>query len=787
MKQFTLLFLLSFSSYFATAQVYVNSAATGMNNGTSWANAYQSLSAAMKATTTVGTQIWVAKGTYKPDTTAGLPMSPGVQLYGGFAGTETTLSQRNPVTNVTILSGDLGSNDVAGNFTTNRTDNALHVIWLRGADTTSRAIIDGFAVRGGQTKATNATTPDVGRGGGILAMAKVTIQNCVFADNGGFNGAAIAASGAGASGMMVRSCTFDGNFTGERSLVYYQGLRNGEIRRCTFNNNTTARGSFMADGSRNITVDSCTFTRNRTTGTLLCPGAYALSSTANITNCVFTDNKAAGSCGAIWLNANNVANVPMRVANCTFERDTSLGFGGGAIYASSLAVATIENCSFKENRTASGGGAIFAGFAANLTIRKCNFSKNTSSSSAGGIFLQNVNTAALVEDSQFSENQANSGTGGFGGAILCGFLSQITLNRCDFTKNQSAGFGGVMQLQSDSSKAIINNCTFTENSAAGAGGVIHQTGGPDLEINQSSFVGNSGDFGGVLALRGAAIDPSVAKIDRCIFRENNAASQGGALDIQNAIDTRITNCLITGNVGENGAAISNNASGGDTTRLTIIHCTIADNISGTVGGIVQYEDTIGSKAILTLQNTILYGTFGPNYLIENGTPTVLSLGGNLCSDMTMTDDLKGTNDLNDADPMLSATLQLSPGSPCINKGTAAAGITTDLTGAARDANPDMGCYEFGVVGTFETPKALHIDLSPNPVADLVRIGIENDQEGTVLVDFFDATGRNVISTVSEKSAGAWQLQQSVANWPAGRYQVRVRIADTLYGGTLVKQ
>jgi asparagine synthase (glutamine-hydrolysing) len=50
----------------------------------------------------------------------------GVDIYGGFAGGETDLSQRDPRLNECILSGDLLGNDGPGG--SSRTDNSLHVI-----------------------------------------------------------------------------------------------------------------------------------------------------------------------------------------------------------------------------------------------------------------------------------------------------------------------------------------------------------------------------------------------------------------------------------------------------------------------------------------------------------------------------------------------------------------------------------------------------------------------------------------------------------------------------------
>ena len=91
-----------------------------------------------------GTQIWVAAGRYVPappngDKTISITLKSGVALYGGFNGAETSLAQRDPVVNVTIISGDLNGNDVNG---TNTVDNSYHVI--RGAGIDSTSIVDGI-------------------------------------------------------------------------------------------------------------------------------------------------------------------------------------------------------------------------------------------------------------------------------------------------------------------------------------------------------------------------------------------------------------------------------------------------------------------------------------------------------------------------------------------------------------------------------------------------------------------------------------------------------------------
>src|SRR5436190_301007 len=90
---------------------YVKWNANGANDGSSWTNAYTDLQSALSVASS-GDEIWVAAGTYEPttgtDRIISFTLKNGVAVYGGFEGAETLLTQRNPATNVTTLSGNIG-------------------------------------------------------------------------------------------------------------------------------------------------------------------------------------------------------------------------------------------------------------------------------------------------------------------------------------------------------------------------------------------------------------------------------------------------------------------------------------------------------------------------------------------------------------------------------------------------------------------------------------------------------------------------------------------------------
>lgn len=159
----------------ANGILYVNKNNPVAGDGSSWANALTEVADALRWakarqadwTTYNPLQIWVAGGTYLPlyspaDDNFGnddgvnnsFLLVQHVKLYGGFAGTETSLSERDLTLtdNKSILSGDYNNNDVITGSGSSLNisgiiDNAGHVV-ISSGDVGS-AVLDGFTITGG--------------------------------------------------------------------------------------------------------------------------------------------------------------------------------------------------------------------------------------------------------------------------------------------------------------------------------------------------------------------------------------------------------------------------------------------------------------------------------------------------------------------------------------------------------------------------------------------------------------------------------------------------------------
>jgi hypothetical protein len=417
--------------------IFVAHNATGANNGTSWTDAYTSLHSALN-TAESGDEIWVAAGVYYA--TSSFELSTGVEVYGGFVGTETLLTERDWQLNKTILSGDIGQDDLNtdGNFITESWEqqvgtNTDHVVVAQdGLDSTAR--LDGFIVTAG------SATTNYGGGGILNWNSSPSYYNLEIKGNQGSNygGGMLNIS----SSPHVENVLIEGNRVNSASTNHGGGMNNlydgsPNIINVIFNNNQASQGGGYACGeaspyfedvifSNNIggygggayfsdgatpTLNSVTFIKNQS---YMGGGIYSfrngtltLTNVDFIENIVFDDgtlNRGGG------LATNN--NITINAVNVSFIGNTAADSGGGADFSSG-STANLTNGLFLGNNVINRIGGGLSAYNATVTINNATFNGNLASSAGGGIgvdyYGNNITaTNSIVWGNYPEENQVYS-------------------------------------------------------------------------------------------------------------------------------------------------------------------------------------------------------------------------------------------------------------------------------------------------------------------------------------------------------------------------------------------
>jgi hypothetical protein len=365
------LMLLFLGSINATSAETIYVKPGGDGTGTSWADAYGELQDALFAARNDEQidQIWVAAGTYTPDTTGvadpndTFRMINGVAIYGGFAGTETALDQRDIQANETILSGDIGVID-------DPNDNCFHVFYHDAfALLDATAVLDGFTITGGYADPA-AEFPDDAGGGMLNVSSSPTVSNCIFENNTAFIG----------GGMM----------SDEDS--------NPIVTNCTFSSNTADYGGGMFNYFSSPTVTDCTFSLNF--AWVNGGGMLNEDSSPTVTNCTFTTNVVdfEGFAGG---GMDNFFGSPT-VTDCIFIGNAAPE--GGGMYNEEFSDPTVTNCTFSGNTAIDYGGGMANAFNCNPTVTNCTFSGNTSDFTGGG--MDNYTSSPTITNSIFWGNSA---------------------------------------------------------------------------------------------------------------------------------------------------------------------------------------------------------------------------------------------------------------------------------------------------------------------------------------------------------------------------------------------
>jgi uncharacterized repeat protein (TIGR01451 family) len=325
---------------------------------------------------------------------------------------------------------------------------------------------------------------------------------------------------------------------------------------------------------------------------------------------------------------------------------------------------------------------------------------------------------------------SGDGGGGVYIATATATLSRtiISNNRATYDTWSDGSGGGVYLLNSDA--RILNN-TINDNDATTAGGTFGGTGwggglaaeggaplvrGNTVLNNQASpgtgFLGD-GHGGGLYFVEGQpTVEANQIRDNRAVG--SGSMGSGGGIQLDGCPDFELVNNILAANTGGGygGNGVYMGSMSGQPSQGRLLHTTVADNqgMAGTGGVRVT-----GQGTVVTLTNTIIAGH-------ETGINVSFGATATLTATLWSND-----TDWGDVGDIFTGTINLwgnpeflSPGSgdyhiavssPARNQGVEA-GVSTDIDGEPRDANPDLGADEAGAQSLQVVKSASTIQLYP---------------------------------------------------------------------------
>jgi parallel beta-helix repeat protein/predicted outer membrane repeat protein len=343
--------------------IYVDAGASGENNGSSWADAYNYIQDALMMALD-GDEIRVAQGVYKPDQFVlsdrpcrgreeTFQLRNGVAIRGGYAGLgEPDPNARNVKRFQTILSGDLEGDD--GPDRTNVGDNSRHVV--TGSGTNDTAIIDGVTITAGYADGIDGEFPFINNGAGMYnENGSPTLINCTFTQN-----------------IVV---LYDYEYGGIGAAIY--NLHSHPvIKNCTFKKNSTGGGhGVVHNESSSPTISDCTFQDNEGGGI-----EFQYETRATVIRCSFIGNVSGYGSGINCEYGSSPA-----IGDCVFIGNTAW-YDGGALRCYGDCSPVVRNCIFVANRTTIQNGGAISTLESSPTLTNCTFTANNAARKGGAIF-----------------------------------------------------------------------------------------------------------------------------------------------------------------------------------------------------------------------------------------------------------------------------------------------------------------------------------------------------------------------------------------------------------------
>jgi parallel beta-helix repeat protein len=652
---FALLFLGSVTAQAVTR--YVKQTASGTGNGSSWANASSNLQNMINASTS-GDEVWVAAGTYKPTLDpfgSASPTDPrdktffvkdGVKIYGGFAGTETTLSARNIATNVTTLSGDIGTvND--------NTDNCYHVVIASALASGGVGVtVDGFAVTAGNANGSgnitvNGNNPQKNSGGGMYMLRGVNIltNNTLFSNTASSGGGIYNSTG---TNTLTNNTLFSNTASSSGGAIYNSAGTN-TLTNNTFSSNTanSSGGGISIFGGTNTLTNNTFFGNTVINGNGNGGGILTLTGTNTLVNNIFWGNKK-----GVFVNVQGADYYKNNATN-TFKNNI-LQLESGNYTGANYALGTAANNMFATD-------PIFA------NTGDLDGADNIHRTADDGLRLQigspAINagdpaiTTPLTDITGTTRGAAPFDLGAYkGGISICTSANILYVNAAISASGNGTSFAQAFKTL-DEALYIAHRCSAVTriNVATGTyqptkkpynnGVEIITTNGYDVTFHVRDGLGI---YGGYDAVTGHRTEAPFGGLGATVLSSNyayhivfaSAAASGGTGVTVDGFTIRGGNANVNTTFTVNGNTISRNYGGGIYTSYgtnILTNNTLLSNIANYGGGIYTSHGTNTVTNNILLGNTAntgggIYIDYGTNTLSNNtlsGNTTTTGAGGGI--------------------------------------------------------------------------------------------------------------------------------------------------------------
>lgn len=553
----------------------------GFANGAcdSWQNACELQNALSVAAE--GEEVWVKQGVYKPtsttDRTISFALKSGVEIYGGFAGTESAREERDWAANLTILSGDIDSNDSQTPIVTDAYNvtgvfnNSYHVV-----TSSAGATLDGFIITAGNA---NGEVLNGSFGGGMFNdSSSPSLTNIIFSGN-------LASSGGGiynlTSDPVLADVTFTGNYAGNGGGIANNEHSSPTLTNVTFSSNRAGSAGGGMDNYHysSATLINVTFSSNRADRGAGMNNDYFCDST--LTNVTFSGNQAVWDGGGM---RNYDYSSPV-LTNVTFS-DNSAGRDGGGMANFNTSAAQLFNVTFSGNSAGRNGGGMYSYFSYQR-IRNSIFWGNESPLVDAQIF--NNGNYSSVKDSIVQDGCPGSG--------LC--ENVIAADPLLGVLGDYGGFTLTIPIQANSPAIDTANDAFCP--ATDQRGITRPKG-EHCDIGAFEYV--------------ETIQPTIESITRLDPSPTNLASVSFMVTFSESVMGVDKNDFTLNASGVIGSSITS-VSGGSTAY------TVAVN-TGTGSGALRL-DVPSDAAITDLSQNPLAGlpyTSGDTYSVDKAAPTV---------------------------------------------------------------------------------------------------------------------------------------------------------------------